>query len=267
MLRLIHLIRRKAGMSPAEFRDGLRDVHGPLVAAHQTDLDLVRYAQLHPDPADQGLDRQACSARGMTGAAFDAAAEYWWRSEGAFLAALATERGRAAAGLLASREAEWTESSASPMWLACEYPQVATGFARPVARFRTGVMRLLFAFQALPTLTDEQARRYWLAEHGPLVRSHSAARGLLAYNQVHRIDGRALEAWPAAAAVEAPPFLGHAESWFDRLSAPSGPELEDAKQAALADERRFIDWSRATIIVGKECVFVDRDWAPYGERM
>lgn len=266
MLRLIHLIRRKAGMSSVEFRDGLRDIHGPLVAAHQTDLDLVRYAQLHPDPADQGLDRQARSARGMTGETFDAAAEYWWRSEDAFLAALATERGRAAARLLSSREAAWIEPSASPMWPACEYPQVATGFGRPVARFRTGVMRLLFAFQSHPTLTDEQARRYWLTEHGPLVRSHSAARGLLAYNQVHRIDSTALEAWPAAAAVEAPSFLGHAESWFDRLSTPSGPEFEDAKQAALADERRFIDWGRAAIIVGKECVFVDRDWVSRGER-
>ena len=265
MLRLVHLIRRKAGMSHTEFRDRWRDVHGSLVAAHQHDLDLVRYTQLHPDPADQGLDRQARAARGMEGEPFDGAAEYWWRSEEAFLSAVRSERGQAAARLLASRETDLIENSSSPMWLAHEYPQVANGFQRPVARFRTGVMRLLFAFQALPTLTDDEARRYWLVEHGPLIRSHSAARGLLAYNQVHRVETAALGAWPAARHVGAVPFLGYAESWFDRLNAPSGPELEAAKQAALSDERHFIDWTRATIIVGKECVFVERDWASYGE--
>jgi hypothetical protein len=252
-------------MSSAEFRNSWRDGHGPLVAAHQTDLDLIRYTQLHPDPDDQGLDREACAARSIEGQPFDGAAEYWWRSERAFLSALRSDRGSAAAGMLASRELELIDIHSSPMWLAQEYPQVATGFGRPVAKFRTGVMRLLFAFRAISKMTDDEARNYWLTQHGPLIRSHSAARGLLAYNQVHRVEGAALAAWPTSKLTETKPYLGHAESWFDRLLATSGPELENARQAALADERQFIDWTGATIIVGKECVFVDRDWASNGD--
>jgi hypothetical protein len=42
---------------------------------------------------------------------------------------------------------------------------------------------------------------------------------------------------------------------------PSGPEFETAKGAALADERHFIDWTTAILFIGKELVFIDRDWS------
>lgn len=267
MLRLIHLVYRTPAMSAEQFRTQWRDRHGPLVASLQTDLDLVRYVQLQPDPAGQGLDRQACEARGTPGDPPDGVAEYWWRSEQAFAAAMSTDQGRAASAALAQSEAALVDPDRSAMWFAHEYAQVATGFVRPVARYRSGVMRLLFAFQQLPHLSMAEAQRYWLGTHGPIIRSHSAARGLLAYNQVHRFDSRLLESWAPSRNARAEPYIGHAESWFDRLSGPAGPELENAKQAALADEQNFIDWSRAAILVGKECVFVDRDWASYGELM
>ena len=231
MIRLVHMLRRAPSLSAREFADIWRDENGPLVASFQTGLDIVRYLQLHPDPAGQGIDSAAAKARGGMLQPFDGIAEYWWKSADA------------------------------PMWLAVEYPQMATGLHRSVARVRSNVMRLHFALRPPAELGEAEARRYWLEEHGPLIRSHSPARGLLAYNQVHRCDSPLLSAFATPRGTTAEPFLGHAESWFER---PSGqkpiPEQQAAIDAAIADERQFIDFAASTIVVGKEFVFIDRDW-------
>jgi hypothetical protein len=215
VVRLVHLMRRKAGLSKDEFRACLRDDLGPRVASHQVDLDIVRYVQVHPDTQDQGLDRRARADRNMANGEIDAVAEYWWASPASLLAALQSERGRSAAAALARAEASLLDIEGSPAWPAVEYPQVASGLVRPLARVRSGIMRLLFAFHPLPHLSEEAAREHWLHAHGPLIRSHSAARGLIAYNQVHRIDDAAFDAWPAMRHGQDRPYLGYAESWFD----------------------------------------------------
>ena len=172
-----------------------------------------------------------------------------------------TPRGKAAFDALVSGESRFIDLSASPLWFAIDYPQVATSLHCTVARIRSNVMRLIFALQPSEALSEEEARRYWLAEHGPLIRSHSSARGLLAYKQVHRCDCSLAEAFRSARGTTVLPFLGHAESWFERPSgaAPS-PEMQAAMDAAIEDERKFIDWNTSTILVGKELVFVDREW-------
>jgi len=49
MVRLTCLLRRKAGLTPAEFHEHWRTVHGPLIAASQSGSHVVRYEQ-HPRP-------------------------------------------------------------------------------------------------------------------------------------------------------------------------------------------------------------------------
>ncbi|MES2493375.1 MAG: EthD domain-containing protein [Pseudomonadota bacterium] len=265
MIRLVQLLRRPHGMSHDEFAAIWRDEHGPLVASLQTTLDLVRHVQLHPDPAGQGLDAAAAAARSGMQPSFDGIMETWWRSEAALRATLESDVGNAAHALLVENERRFLDMAASPLWLAREYPQVASGFARPAAGLRSGVMRLHFALQPLPHLTDDAARRYWLTQHGPLVRSHAVARGTIAYNQVHRDDDPAAAQLAAALTgsrgTTAAPYLGHAEAWFDRLAGHAGPEKDNGAGGALADERNFIDWDRSTLLVGKELVFVEREWA------
>lgn len=262
MIRMIHMLRRANGISQADFASAWRDTHGPLVAAVQTDLDIVRHLQLHPDPAGQGIDAQAASARGRMQPAFDGIAEYWWKSEESLRLALASEAGKTAAARLVESERHFVDLAASPLWFASEYPQVATTLQRPVARLRSDVMRLHFALRPQPALGEAGARRYWLEDHGPLIRSHSPARGLIAYNQVHQLETPLLSAFTSPRGTATEPYLGHAESWFPR---PSGdqppPEMRAAMEAAVEDEKNFIDWSRSTILVGKELVFVDREWA------
>jgi len=261
VIRLVHLLKRKPGLSQAAFTSYWRDVHGPHVAACQTRLDIVRYVQTHRDPAGQDLDLAAGQARGGTQPPYDGLAEFWWKSEAALAVALTSEAGRIAQAALIDDEKEFIDLPASPLWLAHEYPQVNTTVQRIVARPKTGVMKLNFAFHQVPKLSAAEAQSYWLTTHGPLIRSHSAARGLLAYNQVHRYDSARADLLRNARGTAVAPYLGHAEAWFDRLAPRTGPETDDAKTAALADEQNFIDWARSTIIVGKELVFVDRDWS------
>ncbi len=262
MIRMVHMLRRAHGLSQKDFANSWRDRHGPLVASVQTDMDIVRHLQIHPDPAAQGIDNQAAAARGGMQPAFDGIAEYWWKSEESLRLALASDAGKSAAADLVESERQFVDLAASPMWFATEFPQVATTLQRPVARLRSDVMRLHFALRPAHGLGEEDARRYWLETHGPLIRSHSPARGLIAYNQVHRLETPLVFSFTAPRGTAVEPYLGHAESWFQR---PSGqeppPEMLAAMEAAIRDEENFIDWNRSTILVGKELVFIDREWA------
>ena len=94
MIRLVHMLRRAPGLTQEQFAAAWRDRNGPLAASVQTDLDIVRYLQVHPDPAAQGIDSQAAEARGGMQLPYDGIAEYWWRSEDALRMALSSSAGR-----------------------------------------------------------------------------------------------------------------------------------------------------------------------------
>ena len=51
MVRLTCLLRRKAGLTPAEFHAHWRDVHGPLIVGSRSGSHVLRYEQ-HPRPLD-----------------------------------------------------------------------------------------------------------------------------------------------------------------------------------------------------------------------
>jgi uncharacterized protein (TIGR02118 family) len=51
MVRLTCLLRRKQGLTPAEFHAHWREVHGPLIARSASGGHVVRYEQ-HPRPLD-----------------------------------------------------------------------------------------------------------------------------------------------------------------------------------------------------------------------
>jgi hypothetical protein len=53
-------------------------------------------------------------------------------------------------------------------------------------------------------------------------------------------------------------YLGHAEAWVDRGTAPNSAEARRANETFIADEHNFIDMSRSTIWFGKEHTVVDR---------
>ena len=54
MVKLTCLVRRKAGMSPAEFHAYWRDHHGPLVISTASGSHVLRYEQHHRPLSDYG---------------------------------------------------------------------------------------------------------------------------------------------------------------------------------------------------------------------
>jgi uncharacterized protein (TIGR02118 family) len=80
MVRLTCLLRRKAGLTPAEFHTHWRAVHGPLIAASLSGRHVVRYEQ-HPRPlSDYGSDEDP---------GFDGVTVQWFESMSAYQAHMA----------------------------------------------------------------------------------------------------------------------------------------------------------------------------------
>lgn len=261
MIRMVHLLRRRDGVDAARFTDWWRDEHGPLVAFHQKRLDVLRYVQTHQDARAAEGDRRMAAARGGMAPAFDGVAEWWFASEQAFDHAIASAEGRRALEEILADEKRFLDQAASPAWFAYEYPQVSVTRERVVARPRTGVMRVHFAMRPAPGLSIEQSQLYWRTVHGPLLRTHAPARGMLCYQQVHRCESALADRLNALRGCEVEPYIGHAEAWYDRLVPLAGPEADDASAAAIQDEPNFADLQRTAMMTGKELVFVDRHWA------
>lgn len=256
MIRLVYALRRAPGLTREEFQEHWRRRHGPLVAGLAGDLGLLRYVQTHTMAS--AAAEAARQARGAMEPEYDGVAELWWESESALEAAMGSEAGRAAGATLLEDEQRFIDLPQSPLWLAHEVPQVNPTPENIVARFRSNVMRIFYPLRALPSLGDEAARRDWLTRHGPLVRSHAEAAGILCYRQVHRADHPLDAALRRARGTQAPPYLGHAEIWFDQSRMPATEESRAADRALVEDEARFVDFGRSTMLFGKERTFVDR---------
>jgi uncharacterized protein (TIGR02118 family) len=256
MIRLVFALRREPELSLEEFHDYWRRKHGPLVAGFAEDLNILRYVQTHTieGPANEAAQK----ARGNMEPHYDGVAELWWSTEAELEVALASEAGQAAGAALLEDEAKFIDLPQSPLWFAYEYPQVNPSPENVVASVKSNVVRIFFPLRHKSELTEEQARHYWLTQHGPIVRSHSQATGTLCYRQVHRANSPLDKDLQAARGTVVESYLGHAEAWVDRSMAPSTDEARRAGAAFIEDEHNFIDMERSTFLFGKEHTFIDR---------
>lgn len=257
MIRLVFLLRRQPHLSLAEFQAYWRDVHAPLVASHATTLGIRRYVQVHALGDDETDGRMNAARDGVMEPRYDGVAELWWESEDELAAPGATEAGRAAGAALLEDERRFIDLPRSPLWLAHEYPQINPA-VEVVARPLSSVVKLYFPLRHLPSLTFDEAQRYWRVQHGPKIRRQAAGQGLTRYMQVHRFESPVEAALRAARGTEVEAYTGHAEAWYDRSQPRTGPEARAAGALAVADERNFIDFTRSTMWIGKEHVIVDR---------
>ena len=256
MVRLVFLLRRAPQLSLEEFQTYWRDTHGPLVASFATTLGMLRYIQVHA--LDDEIDaRMAAQRDGVMEPRYDGVAEVWWESEEELAAAGATPAGRAAGAALLDDERRFIDLALSPLWLAHEYPQINPS-PEVVARTRSSIVKLYFPLRHLPSLGLDDAQRYWRVQHGPKIRRHAAATGLLRYQQVHRYESSFEAGLRSARGTVTEAYTGHAEAWIDRSVARGNPEARTANAIAIADERNFIDFTRSAMWIGKEHVIVDR---------
>jgi EthD domain len=259
MIRLTYVLRRKPGMSMAEFQDYWRTVHGPLVARHATTLNILRYVQVHTidDPANE----QLAGARGKMESAYDGVAELWWTSRDALAATTKSGAGQAAGRELLEDEKNFIDLPNSPIWLAYEYPQVNPAPEDLVAREHSSIVKLFFCLRHPSKLTMEQAQLYWRTSHGPTIRGVAGAMRMRRYLQVHRFEDDLEQDLRASRGTRVAPYTGHAEAWFDRpdlVLMGSTPEGRRAMQIAVEDETNFIDFANSAIWLAKERVFIDR---------
>ena len=256
MIRLVFALRRKPGMALEEFHDYWRRQHGPLVASFAEDLNVLRYVQTHT--IEDGSNEAAQKARGAMEPHYDGVADLWWSTEAELEAAMASEAGQAAGAALLEDEAKFIDLPQSPLWFAYEYPQVNPSPENVVAKVKSSVVRVFFPLRHKQELTEEEARHYWLTQHGPIVRSHSEATGTICYRQVHRANSALDKDLQAARGTTVESYLGHAEAWVDRAKAPKTEEARRAGAAFIEDEHNFIDMERSTFLFGKEHTFIDR---------
>jgi uncharacterized protein (TIGR02118 family) len=116
------------------------------------------------------------------------------------------------------------------------------------------MIKLVFVLRRRAELSREDFQRYWLEEHGPLVRERAAAIGARRYVQVHTLET------PLDGALrehrKGEPYDGVAELWWDSLDALTASFGDEAGLKAagelLADEARFIDLERSAIWLAEE---------------
>lgn len=121
------------------------------------------------------------------------------------------------------------------------------------------MIKLTFCARRLPHMSLEEFQRYWLENHGPLVRERAAALRIKRYVQVHRLDTPLNDAMRASRDT-ADAYDGVAELWWDSIDdLVAGTSSEEGRRAGselLDDERKFIDLRRSALWVGEEHVVV-----------
>jgi len=256
MIRLTFLMRRLPGTTLQEFQDRWRLRHGPLMAGFASDLDVLRYVQVHTLDEDHS---RLPGRRGRMEEPYDGVAEVWWESRDRFVAATSSTAGRAAGAALLEDEQEFVDLPNSPIWLNYEYPQVNPTPEVLVATERSSLVKLYFPLRHREDLSFDEAQLYWRTHHGPVIRRQAAGSGILRYVQVHRAEPELTDALRSARGTRVDPYTGHAEVWLDRsvVGVPT-PERRVAAVRAYEDEARFIDFGRSCMWLAKEHVVIDR---------
>ena len=110
------------------------------------------------------------------------------------------------------------------------------------------MVKLVFCCRRNPDLTREEFQRYWLEDHGKLVRSlREAIPSMRRYVQSHTLDTPANDAVRASRG-SGEPYDGITEVWFDDIA--GGPSTEasiEAGKRLLQDESTFLDFAGCSI--------------------
>ena len=118
------------------------------------------------------------------------------------------------------------------------------------------MIKIVFCLRRLPSRSSEEFYRYWLENHGPLVRSHAATLRIRRYTQGHTFSDPRVDPAVDARGCRLPAFDGVAELWWDSVEdlveASSSRAGLGAGRALLEDERRFIDLPNSSLFFVRE---------------
>jgi hypothetical protein len=245
-----------------EFEDRFRNVYGPLVAKHQSTLDLRRYVQSNTLLKDSFGDALR-AARPEMQEPFDGTAAFWWPDRDRMAGALSTPEGRAAVEELIECERKFVDLPRSAVFLSKEVPQINPMPEDGIlARSGSPIIKLIYVLNALPALGRNGCHSWWQTRHGAITRRYGAAMGFLRYIQSHTIDDPLTDAWRVPRGAMRP-FDGLTEVWFDRLylaDVIGNPDCEGTEGFGLLleDEYKFVDLAGSSTWFSKEQVLVER---------
>jgi uncharacterized protein (TIGR02118 family) len=101
------------------------------------------------------------------------------------------------------------------------------------------MVKLIYCISKKPELSVEEFQRYWRDTHGPIAGRIPGLRRYVQSHVVPELYGRTTQ----------PAFDGAAELWFEDLDAMRAAMQSPEVQAALEDEKNFIDHTRVASFV------------------
>jgi hypothetical protein len=265
MIGVAYLLRRLPNLTLEEFQRHRREIHGPLVAGHATNLGICRYVQDHQieDPMNEAM-RQSRTG----GEPYDGVDELWWNYFEEPGEALAKPQAKRALEDLVEDERKFVDFSRSSLNFVVEIPQISP-VEKVLATEKSTIIKWVAVSVRDPNLSFEEAQLYWRTNHGTMIRSLAAINRFRRYIQLHtlkhpRIDPLTERLRAMRGKMGEADWVGIMTLWLDRVeytAALATPESKRGWEAIVKDEWKHVDHPRGCIWVNKEYVFVDKDVA------
>ncbi len=122
------------------------------------------------------------------------------------------------------------------------------------------MVKLVYIVRKRDDVTPQHFHKYWLENHGPLVRSFAKAIRARKYIQSHTIEP-ALSQGLAESRGMGPAYDGITEVWWDSVedltAGTASPEAQAAGRALIEDEAKFIDLKRSFLFLTQEHTIFD----------
>lgn len=117
------------------------------------------------------------------------------------------------------------------------------------------MIKFVYCVRRHPSLSTEEFRKYWIENHGPLVRSYAQALKARRYVQSHTLD-TPLNKHAQGPRGTKPPYDGITEVWWDSaqdlVEALSTPDGQAANAMLAQDEGRFCDLPNCSVFFTEE---------------
>ncbi len=117
------------------------------------------------------------------------------------------------------------------------------------------MIKFVYVVRRRPDVSPDAFRKYWLENHGPLVRSKARALGAKRYVQSHTLETPFNQMAQQARGTQ-PPYDGLTELWWDSLAdlvaASQTPEGQAANLALAQDEAKFCDLANCSVFFTEE---------------
>ena len=122
------------------------------------------------------------------------------------------------------------------------------------------MLKFVYCVRRRPGLSREEFHKYWLEQHGPLVRKYAHSLRARRYVQSHTLDTPLNDAAQQPRGTQ-PPYDGVTEIWWDKpedlMAALSSPEGQKINQLLAEDEARFCDLPNCSLFFTEEHAIFD----------